>query len=72
LILISQYKGLAVCSLKRYTILLKSYIIHTLGGEEWKSGRMEGWEIGTPIAIGGNVEALAEIPLRRENVGKLE
>jgi hypothetical protein len=68
--------------------LVKSYIIHTLGGEEWKdgrmewwkngmveewkSGRMEGWEIGTPIAIGGNVEALAEIPLRRENVGKLE
>jgi hypothetical protein len=27
---------------------------------------MEGWKDGTPIAIGGNVEALAEIPLRWE------
>jgi hypothetical protein len=30
--------------------------------EEWKSGRMERW----------NVEALAEIPLRREKNGRME
>jgi hypothetical protein len=34
--------------------------------EEWKNGMMEQWKSGTPIAIGGNVEALAEIPLLRE------
>jgi hypothetical protein len=39
----------------------------------------EDWKIGTPITIapiaiggiiGGNVEALAEIPLRREKIGR--
>jgi hypothetical protein len=38
---------------------------------------LECWKIGTPIPIaiwiiGGNVEALAEIPLRRENVEKMK
>jgi hypothetical protein len=40
--------------------------------EKWKDGRMEGWKDGTPIAIGGNVEALAEIPLQLEKIGRLE
>jgi len=36
--------------------------------EEWKGGRMERWKNGT---VGKwNVEALAEIPLRREKIGK--
>jgi hypothetical protein len=41
---------------------------------------MEGWKNGTPIPItfggiiggGGNVEALAEIPLQRENDRKID
>ncbi len=38
---------------------------------------MEGWKGGTPIAIGAtmeewNVEAKAEIPLRREKIGRME
>jgi hypothetical protein len=38
---------------------------------------MEEWKDGTPIPIaigiiGGNVEALAEIPLRREKDGRME
>ena len=33
---------------------------------------MECWKNGTPITIEGNVEALAEIPLRREKNGMLE
>jgi hypothetical protein len=33
-------------------------------------GKGEG-KSGTPIAIGGNVEALAEIPLRREKRGRM-
>jgi hypothetical protein len=40
--------------------------------ERWKSGMLEEWNVGTPIAIGGNVEALAEIPLRREKNGRVE
>jgi len=42
-----------------------------LGEEEWKDGMMERWNDGTPIAIGGNVEALDEIPLRREKNGRM-
>jgi hypothetical protein len=33
---------------------------------QFDNGKMERWNNGTPIAIGGNVEALAEIPLLRE------
>jgi hypothetical protein len=33
---------------------------------------VEDWRIGTQIAIGGNVEALAEIPLRRVKNGMVE
>jgi len=58
--LFSQHKGLTVGSEKRYTILIKSYIIHTLGrGEDWNGERvlphrhrehierrMEGWKVG--------------------------
>jgi hypothetical protein len=33
---------------------------------------MECWKNGTPTAIWGNVEALAEIPLQREKNGMLE
>jgi hypothetical protein len=40
--------------------------------EEWKFGKVECWRNGTPIAIGGTVEALAEIPLRREKIAKME
>jgi hypothetical protein len=36
--------------------------------KSWK----ENWKDGTPIAIGGNVEVFSEIPLRREETGKLE
>jgi hypothetical protein len=39
---------------------------------EGVNGRMEEWKNGTPIAIGGNVEALAEILLWREKNEKLE
>jgi hypothetical protein len=38
--------------------------------EEWKNGRMEGWKNGR--MEGWNVEALAEIPLRREKNGRIE
>jgi hypothetical protein len=46
--------------------------------EDWKIGRLEDWKNGTPIPIaiggiiGGNVEALAEIPLQRENDRKID
>jgi hypothetical protein len=39
---------------------------------QWKNGMVEEWKNGTPIAIGWNVEALAEIPLRREKSGRME
>ena len=53
--------------------------------ECWKIGMVEWWKVelfyhggtedtknGTTKAIEGNVEALAEIPLRREKNGRLE
>ncbi len=46
--------------------------------EDWKIGRLEDWKNGTPIPIaigriiGGNVEALAEIPHQRENERKID
>ncbi len=45
--------------------------------KEWKDGRMEGWKDGRMERWkdgrmeGWNVEALAEIPLRREKNGRM-
>jgi len=49
-----------------------------IGDEEWKDGRLEKWKNETIRRFDNrrmecwNVDALAEIPLRREKIGRLE
>jgi hypothetical protein len=52
--------------------LVPSFVRNNWLNKDWNDGMLEDWKSGTPIAIGGKVEALAEIPLRRENVGNLK